>query len=561
MELLNNILKLMAGVGLFLYAMYLIETAIKNLAGRTFKLFLQRFTKNKIKAIFGGAVVTGLLQSSSLVSLMVLSFVGAGVLNMKNAIAVILGANLGTTLDSWIVATLGFKVNIDSFAFPAVAVAGLMLTLFSKNKKIKNTAYFLMGFGLLFIGISFMKLSVEAQVKEFDFSKFEGVSLIYFLVIGFVITTLIQSSSATIAITLSALSAGAVTFPAASAMVIGSEVGTTIKLLLGSVGGNSAKKQVAFGNFLFNIFTTLLAFIFLKQILSIIINVFQVTDPLMGLVTFQSVINLFSIIVFFPMLNLFAKFLESRFRQTDNYATAFIKNASTEESGIAVDLLKKEVDYFIYNSMQFNLKLFEIEETVLLKNEKFELIIHDKKITGKTIEEKYNYLKQLQGEIQSFYIKMTGEEGSENGSGESEQLIASVRSCMLATKCIHDITPNINELHQSSKNIKHNFFLETRNETKELYHQMSLVMNGREENTFQSLWQLFNQVEINFSKKLNEFYKAAKSVTLNELDITTIINYNRELFTSHKAMIMAIKDFSLDTKQAKEFNEIPEYKT
>ena len=90
---------------------------------------------------------------------------------------------------------------------------------------------------------------------------------------------------------------------------------------------------------------------------------------------------------------------------------------------------------------------------------------------------------------------------------------------------------------------------------------MSLVMNGKEENIFQSLQQLFNQVEKNFSKKLNEFYKAAKSVTLNELDITTIINFNRELFTSHKAMIMAIKDFSLDTRQAKEFNDIPEYKT
>ena len=560
MEIAGNILKLLGGVGLFLYAMYLIETAIKNLSGRTFKLFLQRFTKNKIKAIFGGAVVTGLLQSSSLVSLMVLSFVGAGVLNMKNALAVILGANLGTTLDSWIVATLGFKVDIDSFAFPAVAVAGLMLTLFSKNKKVKNIAYFLMGFGLLFIGISFMKLSVEAQVKEFDFAKFAGVSLIYFLVIGFVITTLIQSSSATIAITLSALSAGAVTFPAAAAMVIGSEIGT-IKLVLGSVSGNSAKKQVALGNFLFNIFTTLLAFIFLKQILALIINVFNVTDPLMGLVTFQSLINLFSIIVFFPLLNLFATFLEGRFKQTDNYATAFIKNVSAEESGIAADLLKKEVDYFIYNSMQFNLKLFEIEESVLTKNEKFEIIIHDKKVTGKTIEEKYNYLKQLQGEIQSFYIKMAVDDGNENHSNESEQLIASVRSCMLATKCIHDIAPNINDLLQSSKNIKHDFFLETRNETKELYHQMSLVMNGKEENIFQSLQQLFNQVEKNFSKKLNEFYKAAKSVTLNELDITTIINFNRELFTSHKAMIMAIKDFSLDTRQAKEFNDIPEYKT
>lgn len=561
MEILSNILKLIGGVGLFLYAMYLIETAIRNLAGRTFKMFLQRFTKSKIKAIFGGAIVTGLLQSSSLVSLMVLSFVGAGVLTMKNALAVILGANLGTTLDSWVVATLGFKFNIDSFAFPAVGIAGLVLTLFGKNKSVKYFSYFLMGFGLLFIGISFMKVAVEAQVNEFDFSKYADVSLIIFLLIGFVITTLIQSSSATIAITLSALSAGAVTFPAAASMVIGSEVGTTIKLLMGSVGGNSAKKQVAFGNFLFNIFTTLLAFIFLNQILWLIINVFHITDKLMGLVLFQSLINLFSIVVFFPVLNRFAKFLEGRFKETDNSATAFISNVSLEEPGTAMDLLKKEVEYFLNNSMKFNLELFEIDTAVLKPNSDFELINHQKKFNSKTTEEKYNFLKQQQGEIQSFYIRILGEEGNEKQTQEIDKLISSVRSCMLSTKCIHDIAQNIYNLKQSSKTIKYDFFLHTRNETKDLYEHIDKLMNGNEAEVFKLLQILFKKVEDNFSSKLHEFYKAAKSVTLPELDITTVINYNRELFISHKAMLMAVKDFLLNENQAKEFNEIPVYRT
>ena len=109
MEILNLIFKLAAGVGLFLFAMYLLEESLKNLSGRNFKLFLQRTTKNRVGAVAGGAVVTGVLQSSSMVSLMVLAFVGAGVFTMKNAMAIILGANLGTTLDSWLVATLGFK--------------------------------------------------------------------------------------------------------------------------------------------------------------------------------------------------------------------------------------------------------------------------------------------------------------------------------------------------------------------------------------------------------------------------------------------------------------------
>ncbi len=125
MEILVPILKLAGGVGLFLFAMYLIEESLKNLSGRRFKLFLQRITKNSIGAVAGGAIVTGVLQSSSMVSLIVLAFVGAGVFTMKNALAIILGANLGTTLDSWVVALIGFKMNVEVLAYPAVFVGGL----------------------------------------------------------------------------------------------------------------------------------------------------------------------------------------------------------------------------------------------------------------------------------------------------------------------------------------------------------------------------------------------------------------------------------------------------
>ena len=157
MVILTLIFKLAAGVGLFLFAMYLLEESLKNLSGRNFKLFLQRTTKNTVAAVGGGALITALLQSSSMVSLMVLAFVGAGVFTMKNAMAIILCANLGTTLDSWLVATLGFKVDIEVAAYPVVFIGGMLLILFNNRKNIKYIAYFLLGFGLLFIGLSFMK--------------------------------------------------------------------------------------------------------------------------------------------------------------------------------------------------------------------------------------------------------------------------------------------------------------------------------------------------------------------------------------------------------------------
>ena len=468
MELLTSIFKLLAGIGLFLFAMSLIEESLKNLSGRNFKLFLQRITKNSIGAVSGGAIVTGLLQSSSMVSIMVLAFVGAGVFTMKSALAIILGANLGTTLDSWLVATLGFKTNIEVIAYPAVFIGGLLLVLFGKRNYIKYISYFLFGFGLLFISLSFMKTAMETQVQAFDFSQYKNMSAFIFLGIGFLITLLVQSSSVTMALTLTALHVGAINFPSAAAIVLGSETGTTIKLLLSGIGGTASKKRVLLGNLLFNVVLTIIAFIFLKPILLVISDVFKISNPLIGLVTFSTIVNLFSIILFLPFLDVFVKFLEQFFKNTDATNSAFIGNASIEEPQTALDLFKREINYFIFNSMIFNLEELEVDTKWLQDKKDFYEINNNKKYLLKTATEKYEFLKLLQGEIQVFYISLRKKVNSEQYS-ELSQLVSAARSCMYAVKCIKDLKNNITDLNNSSKNIKHNLFITLKKQTENLY--------------------------------------------------------------------------------------------
>ena len=560
MENLNSIFKLAAGIGLFLFAMYLIEEALKNLSGRTFKLFLQRVTKNNIGAVAGGTIVTAILQSSSMVSFMVLAFVGAGVFTMKNAMAIILGANLGTTLASWLVATLGFKTNIEIIAFPVVCVGGFLLILFGNRKKIKYLSYFLLGFGLLFIGLSFMKTAMEAQVEHFDISEYAAMPKIIFLLLGFVITMVIQSSSVTMALTLSALNAGVVDFPTAAAIVLGSETGTTIKIVLGAIGGNSSKKRVALGNILFNIILTIIAFILLKPILLLITDVFNIKDSLIGLVTFSSLINLLAILIFLPTLDLYAKFLERFFKDSDGSTAAFIGHASINEPETALDLFRRETKYFIHNSMLFNLELFKINTTSLEKNTDYKDINEKRNFFSKTEEEKYEFLKQLQGELQAFYLalrtKLEGEKQT-----ELNQLISAVRSSMHSVKSVKDIGTNITNLRHSSKEIKYNFFIHHRKETENLYLQLNAYLSEDKKASFEELQTIFDSIQNNYSTALNDFYAEAQQAPIENLDITTIINFNRELFTSNKAMLMAVKEIVLDEKQAEFFNEIPKYKT
>ena len=560
MEILVLYFKLSAGIGLFLFAMYLLEESLKNLSGRNFKLFIQRTTKNRIGAVAGGALVTGVLQSSSMVSLMVLAFVGAGVFTMKNAMAIILGANLGTTLDSWLVATLGFKVEIEVAAYPAVFVGGLLLILFGNRKTMKYIAYFLFGFGLLFIGLSFMKMAMEGQVKSFDFSQYAEMSMVVFLIIGFVITSLVQSSSVTMALTLSALHAGAITFPAAAAIVLGSETGTTIKIVVGSLGGNASKKRVALGNLFFNIFLTVLAFSLLKPILILITDGFRIKDPLIGLVTFSTLINLVSIIIFLPFLEPFAKFLEKFFKDTDDSAAAFIGNADTNEPETALDLFKRETEYFIHNSMLYNLSLFDIDTKPLCDHPVFKTINEKRKYFSKTIEEKYEFLKQVQGELQSFYLSLRTKVKVEQNPILG-QLISAVRSSMYAIKSMKDIGNNIANLRRSSTDIKFNLFTKQKAETEELYRQLNALMEQETKPDLEKLQNIFTSILDNYSSALNNFYKDAQDGNIEDLDITTVINFNRELFTSHKAILISVKDFLLEEKEAQGFNEIQSIKT
>ncbi len=230
-----HLTELLAGIGLFLFAMHFLEISLKELSGRKFKLFLQKVASRPLSAVAGSALITGILQSSSMVSLMVLAFLGAGVFTLEQSLALILGANLGTTLDSWLIAVLGFQVNIEAAAFPAIFLGAILLLMSGKRKQYIPIAYFLLGFGLLFLSIHLMKNSMESVVEAFKIEEYINASPYLFLLIGFLITLLMQSSSVTMAIVLTAIHGGILPLEKAVYIVLGGETGTTIKIWLASL--------------------------------------------------------------------------------------------------------------------------------------------------------------------------------------------------------------------------------------------------------------------------------------------------------------------------------------
>jgi phosphate:Na+ symporter len=251
-----------------------------------------------------------------------------------------------------------------------------------------------------------MKTAMETQVKIFDFSQYAQMHLTVFLLIGFIITLVVQSSSVTMALTLSALHIDAVSLPIAAAIILGSQTGATIKIILANIGGNVSKKRIVLGNLLFNVLMTGFAFLLLKPLLSFITNILNINNVFIALVTFSTATNLFACTILLPFLDAFTGFLERFFKDSDGSSTAFIGQASSAGPVTVVDLFKRETRYFIHNSMIFNQELFKIDTHIFPENPDFKSINEKNRCHLKTKEEKYDFLKQLQGALQAFYLKL-----------------------------------------------------------------------------------------------------------------------------------------------------------
>ena len=283
-----QIFTLLGALGMFLFGMNLMSSGLQKAAGDRLRGFLSAMTSNPFKGVMTGLGITTIIQSSSATTVMVVSFVNAGLLTLAQAIGVIMGANIGTTVTAWMVSWLGFKADISVLAVPMM----LFGFLFSNSKKDqrKNIGELIIGFSLLFLGLSFMKESVPdlretPQVLEFvrNWSSYGFGSVLLFLAFGTILTLVLQSSSATMAITLIMLSMGWIPFEMACAMVLGENIGTTITANIAASVGNTFAKRAALSHTIFNVFGVIWALILFKPFLGLVgfitENIFGVPNP------------------------------------------------------------------------------------------------------------------------------------------------------------------------------------------------------------------------------------------------------------------------------------------
>jgi phosphate:Na+ symporter len=307
---------LAGGLGLFLLSVAMITDGLKLAAGGALRGILGRSTATVWRGIASGVFLTSLVQSSSAVTVATIGFVNAGLLGIHQALGVVLGATIGTTMTGWLVSVVGFQFSITAFALPLVGV-GMVLRLVGPSRRLGALGEAIAGFGLFFIGIDFLRDAFEGFAQTLDLASlspegFAGAAI--FIGVGFVMTLLTQSSSAAIAITLTALTGGLISFPAAAAAAIGATVGTTSTSALAVIGATSNARRVAAGHVIINGFNAVLGIALLPVVIWLASSSDSMQQyPAFSLALFHTSFNVIGVLMLTPFLKRISTWLERRF--------------------------------------------------------------------------------------------------------------------------------------------------------------------------------------------------------------------------------------------------------
>ncbi len=344
---MNTISAVLGGIGLFLLGMILMTDGLKTIAGDRLRRILSHFTGGTLSAILSGAAVTAVVQSSSATTLTTIGFVSAGLLTFRQATGIIFGSNLGTTSTSWIVSLIGLKLKISVIAMPLIGL-GVLVKLFSRDKY-SALGLVLAGFGLIFVGIDTLQAGMKELSALIDPASFPGdnlFNLVILILVGIVMTVVVQSSSAAVATTLAALSTNAIMLDQAAALVIGQNVGTTITAALAAIGGTVAAKRTALAHILFNVITGIAAVVMIPIFITLVAQAgdkIGLSDPAIALAFFHTSFNVLGIMLLTPFIDSFVRIISELLPEREVSLTKYLDPTVASVPSVAVEAARRTI--------------------------------------------------------------------------------------------------------------------------------------------------------------------------------------------------------------------------
>ncbi len=459
----NDAKIIIAGIAVFLIGMVFMEDGFKLFSGGMLEKVLEKSTSSVPKAIGTGFLATAIVQSSSLLTIIVISFLSAELISLSGAIGVIFGSNIGTTTTAWIVSAFGVKIKIAHYAMPML-IFGVIFR-FNQNKTYQGLGNILVGLGFVFLGIGYMKEGFEAMKAGLDLAQFamDGyLGVLIYILIGAVATIIIQSSSATMAIIITALATGQIEYINALSLAIGANIGTTVTAIIGALSSNSNGKRLAVAHFIFNVVTGAIAIVFLYQ-LADFVDIFSAklgigdTDYAMKLALFHTVFNVIGVLAVSPFTDKLVIFLKGLFNeeQKDVSRARYLDKVVIQMPEAAIEVLKKEIIHLYDNSTEVLSHALSLHRHNFIGVDDDEIAAIVRKSNKKidtNIDEFYKKrIKSLYGDIINYATI-----SEENMSIEEKSKVYSLKNAC------RDIVESIKDVRELQKNI--NKFIKSKNQ-------------------------------------------------------------------------------------------------
>ncbi|MCT7500139.1 Na/Pi symporter [Aliarcobacter cryaerophilus] len=407
----ENFTVILSGIAIFIIGMFFMQDGFKQLSGGILEKLLEKFTSNTLYAIATGFLSTSVVQSSTIITLIVVSFLSAELLTLVQAVGIVFGSNVGSTTTAWIVSSLGVDVKISTYAFPML-VFGVVLRFFKSNG-VKGSGNVLLGLGFIFLGISYMKDGFDIMKNSIDLASYamEGyLGIIVYILIGILITVVIQSSAATLAIVITALNADSITYVNAIALAIGANVGTTLTTILASFASNENGKRVALIHFLFNLISATFITILIYQFIDLtdfIAPFLGVSDNNYGmkLALFHTIFSVTGVILLTPAISLLVKLSEKLIQKKVSSASKpkYLNKSVLSNPDASLAALRKEIINLYENCQKAMLHALNIHTTGLTRETLKVQLAKELTIIDTDIDEIYQKnLKALYSEIVKF---------------------------------------------------------------------------------------------------------------------------------------------------------------
>lgn len=446
-----DLLRLIGSLALFLYGMKIMSEGLQKFAGDSLRKILTAMTTNRVTGVLTGVLITALIQSSSATTVMVVSFVNAGLLTLTQSIGVIMGANIGTTVTAWIISALGFKVDISAFALPLLAFA--IPLFFSGKSSRKSVGEFIFGFSFLFMGLANLKnnapdLSANPDMLAFvqNYTDMGFFSILLFLFIGAILTMIVQASAATMAITLIMCANGWIDYHLGVALVLGENIGTTITANLAALTGNTQARRAALAHLMFNLFgvawVLIIFYPFTGAVSWFVTHVMKVTDPAVAvsfkLAAFHTAFNISNTFIMIWFVNVIEKTVCGIIRtkqEDEEYRLSYITGGMLSTAELSILQAQKEITLFAERTT----KMFGMVKELLYEKDENNFLK-----TYSRVEKYENISDRMEIEIANYLTQVA--EGRLSSEGKEE-----IRVLLRAVSEIESIADSCNNLARSIK--------------------------------------------------------------------------------------------------------------